>query len=281
MPRMQAPKGYYTATEVKEILNISDSMVRRYVQKGKITYSTPPERKQGFYLKKDVDNLYNELEAFLNLEEEIEPTSFTVASSEDIPGCIALNRELFTAKVDTDDATLIRKWTNWIQKNPEVVHILKTNNEILGIATVIPFRPGSTKYEKVIHDDTSILLGDVDINEDDIEKYAARNTVQLYIAEIGIKPSLEKDLRRRYGAKLISSFMDTVVDLGKRGIIIDSMTSVGATRSGIKLLQHFGFSEIVFPRSDTRMFAIDMKQSGAPLIQAYREALENFNKQSQ
>ncbi|GCE11817.1 hypothetical protein KTT_16760 [Tengunoibacter tsumagoiensis] len=277
MPRIQAPKGYYTATEVKQILNISDSMIRRHVEKGLITYTTPPNRKQGFYLKKDVDKLRNDLETFLNLEDEIETTVFTTATQADIPACVALNRELFTASVDTDDNTLIQKWTSWIRKNPEVVHVLKANNEVLGIATIIPFRPGSTKYEKVMHSDTSILLGDVDIEEEDIEEYRAGHKVQLYIAEIGIKPSLDKELRRRYGAKLISSFMNTIVDLGTRGVIIDSMTSVGATKSGIKLLQHFGFSEVLFPRTDTQMFSIDMKQSGAPIIQAYREALHNFN----
>lgn len=104
--------------------------------------------------------------------------------------------------------------------------------------------------------------------------------MQLYLAEIGTKPSLNNSLRRKYGAKLISKFMDTVVDLGRRGVVIEKMTAVGATKSGVRLLQHFGFSEVIFPRPDTRLFVINTQESGAPIMRAYREALdESIKKQ--
>ncbi|GHO84661.1 hypothetical protein KSZ_26670 [Dictyobacter formicarum] len=70
--------------------------------------------------------------------------------------------------------------------------------------------------------------------------------------------------------------MDAIVDLGRRGIIVERIISVGATRSGVRLLQHFGFSEIIFSREDTRVFVLDMKESGAPITQSYREAYQNF-----
>lgn len=43
---------------------------------------------------------------------------------------------------------------------------------------------------------------------------------------------------------------------------MDQSDRVGATRSGVKLLQHFGFSEVIFPRPDTRLFTINIKESG-------------------
>ncbi|GCE05413.1 helix-turn-helix domain-containing protein [Dictyobacter aurantiacus] len=276
MPRYQPPKGYYTSTQVKEILNISGAMIANYVEKGKIRHVVPPGRKHGYYLKKDVDALARELETFFKLEEETEAVYFTTAQAADIPGCIKLNRELFTTSTSESDALLAEKWTSWIQKNPQVVYVLKRGEDVVGIATILPLKPGSKKFEKVLMADTSILLGDVDISANDIEEYTPGNKVQLYLAEIGIKPSLHKDLRSKYGAKLISNFMDAIVDLGKRGVIVERIVSVGATRSGVRLLQHFGFSEIIFPREDTRVFVIDMKKSGAPITQAYREAYQNF-----
>ena len=75
--------------------------------------------------------------------------------------------------------------------------------------------------------------------------------------------------------------MEMIVDLGKRGIILESILAVGATRSGVKLLQHFGFSEVIFPRPDTRLFAVNIKESRAPLIDAYREALAEYHKAHQ
>lgn len=276
MPRIQPPKGYYTATKTKQLLNISDAMVRIHVQKGKIAYLLPPGRKQGFYLKKDVDKLANELHAFLNLDEEAEMTEFTAATAADIPACIALNRELFTISTTGNNQILTEKWVQWLEKNPEVVYVLKKNKEVIGIATMLPFKPDSEKFKEILGGDTSILLGDVNIAPEDIEEYKAGNHIQLYLAEIGIKPSLDKDVRRRYGAKLISKFIDAIVSLGRRGIIIERIIAVGATRSGIRLLQHFGFNELIFPRPDTRLFAITVKDSGVPLILQYKQALAEY-----
>lgn len=274
MPRYQPPKDYYTSTEVKKILNISGAMIANYVEKGKIKHIVPPERKHGFYLKKDVDKLATELNTFFNLEEETEATNFTVATTEDLYACIALNRELFNTSSNEDDETIYKKWAAWIKKNPEIVYVLKRDNEVIGIATMLPFKPKSQKFDEILREDTSILLGDVNISTKDIEVYKAGNHIQLYIAEIGIKPSLEKDLRRKYGAKLISKLIDAVVGLAKRGVIIEDIVAVGATRSGIRLLQHFGFTEVIFPRPDTRLFTLNMKESGAPITKAYRETLE-------
>lgn len=276
MPRIQPPKGYYTATETKQLLNISDAMVRIYVQKGKITYLLPPGRKHGFYLKKDVDKLANELHAFLNLDEEAETTEFTAATAADIPACIALNRELFTISSAGDTQILTEKWIQWLEKNPEIVYILKRNTEVIGIATLLPFKPDSVKFKEILGGDTSILLGDINISSEDIEEYQAGNHIQLYLAEIGIQPGIDKDLRRKYGAKLIAKFIDTIINLGKRGVIIERIIAVGATRSGIRLLQHFGFNEVIFPRPDTRLFAITVKESGVRLIQEYKQALAEY-----
>jgi hypothetical protein len=275
MPRYQPPKDYYTATQVKKILNISGAMIANYVEKGKIKHIVPPERKHGYYLKKDVDKLANELETFFNLEEDAESTNLTAATKAEIPVCVNLNRELFTATLNsTDNTTLYEKWAKWMDKNPEIVYVLKADQEIVGIAITLPVKPNSEKLNKALMADISMLQGDIDISAEDIEEYKEGNHIQLYISGIGIKPSLNKDLRRKYGARLISRFAHTITDLGKRGVIIETATAVGATRSGIKVLQHYGFNEVVFPRSDTRLFTLNMKESGAPIAQTYREALK-------
>ena len=58
------PYGYITSTEASRRLNVSESMMRRYAQQGKIGYLLPPGRKQGFYLEKDVDDIVNDLNEF-------------------------------------------------------------------------------------------------------------------------------------------------------------------------------------------------------------------------
>jgi len=279
-------EAYYKAEKAMEILGMTYSALRNQAIAGNIKKNFPAGSKQAYYRKKDVDNLASErnineffgakseeINETMTTSEETEIISFAPATEADINDCINLNRELFTINTNENNTTLFKRWKKWIQKNPEVVHILKRNGEIIGITTTLPFKPNSEKFEEILRGDVSILLGDVNVSAEDIEEYKAGNHVQLYIAEIGIKPSLSKNLRRKNGQRLIYKFMNTIEDLGKRGVIIESITAVGATKSGIKLLQHFGFSEITFSRPDTRVFTVDMKNSGAPLIRAYREAL--------
>jgi hypothetical protein len=252
-------------------------MVRNYAKKGRIHYMVPEGREQGFYSKKDVDRLAIELNVFFEIETEI--SSFAAATIAEIPACINLNRELFTNTLNsTNDVILYKKWERWMKKNPQIVHVLKREEEIIGITITLPVKPKSEKLEKALNSDISMLQGDINISAEDIEEYQEGNHIQLYIAGIGIKPSLDKDLRRKYGARLISSFADSIVSLGKKGVVIETILAVGATRSGIKLLQHFGFNEVIFPRSDTRLFILNMEESGAPMAHAYREALAEYHK---
>jgi len=202
-----------------------------------------------------------------------QPEDYYAATQADLAACIALNRQLFTVNNGEEDAIIAKRWATWLGKNPEIVYVLKKEDEVVGIATMLPFRADSEKLKRILQGDTSILLGDVDVTAEDIAEYKAGNSVQLYIAEIGVKPSLGKSMRRIYGAKLIAKFIDMVVALGKREIHIENIVAVGATRSGIRLLQRFGFTEVTFSRSDTRLFSMDMKESGAPIVRAYREAL--------
>jgi hypothetical protein len=172
-------------------------MVRTYVQKNQIRYVQPPGRKHGFYLKKDVDRLATELNAFFNLEDEAESTTFVNAGLSDIPACIALNKGLFPDIQSENDDLLTQKWASWLQKNPETVYVLKKEAEVIGIFTLLPFEPGSEKLAAVLSADVSILLGNVNISADDLQEYKPGCCVELYVAEIGIKQDLDKFLRRK------------------------------------------------------------------------------------
>jgi len=281
MPRKAPNADYYTAAQVKEKLEITDTQLYNHVRNGNLHRVTPPGYKQGFYLRSEVDQYARELRPFFNSQEKTTTIDFIPAVIEDIPACIALNRELFpVVSNSTDDATLLEKWTSWIKKNPEIVYILKRKKEVVGIATVLAFKANSEKFEEIIGGDISILLGDVNVSSNDIEEYKAGNHIQLYVAEIGIKPSIDKNSKRKYGGKLISHLRSAIVNLGKRGITIEKIIAVGATRSGTRLLQHFGFNEITLPSRPERFFTINMEESAAPVAQDYRENLEMW-KQTQ
>ena len=67
------------------------------------------------------------------------------------------------------------------------MYVLKREQEVIGIVTMLPFKPHSQKLDEILTGDASILLGNVNITPQDIEEYKAGKHIQLYIAEIGIK----------------------------------------------------------------------------------------------
>lgn len=269
MPRMKTPTGYYTLTETAQRLNISNSMVRRHVEKGRIRYLKIEGRAHGFYLKKDVDRLANQLSAFLEMEDEEETTrlSFSAASEEDLVGIARIGNALFAP----GNKTTVPNWRyTFLKKNPETQYALKQDNKVIGFATILPFKPNSEAIEKLLQSDT---ITGANITVDEIEVFEWGKHIDLYLSGIGIDPDIDKQKRRWYGAALTGRLISTIVDLGRRGIIIHKVVAVGATHSGVRLLQTFGLHEIEPRVPGKRTFIMDIEESGSHVSMQYKDEL--------
>ena len=64
-----------------------------------------------------------------------------------------------------------------------------------------------------------------------------------------------------------------IVNLGHLGIIIRALSAQSETTSGMHLMRHLGFTEIVSPRERQHNFTIDVAQSGLPFLLDYKAAL--------
>jgi hypothetical protein len=270
MPRIQPPEGYITATEAKHILNISDSMVRVHAQKGRIGYLVPPGRKQGFYLKRDVEKLAHDLDVFLNIDAEVEASRFTRASVEDLPEIIEISKQLFGSGDREDRVTSLEDRIALLKKNHDVFYVLKREEEVIGFTYLLPFKLGTDKIEQLLRAD---LAGEVAITPEDIVEFKEGKHTQIYLVAIGMKPSIHISKRRVYAARLISNIMHFIVDLGRKGVVIETMTAVGFSKEGRRLLREFGFSEVPPLVPGKRIFTIKIEESGAPLILQYKQAL--------
>ncbi len=273
MPRLATPKGYYTATEVKRILNISDAMIRSYAQKGKIRYVQPPGRKHGFYLKEDVDNLSNELNAFLNIQNEHTISTFGQAKKEDLAEIEKIAMSLFAPNSDDSNTTNSNNWRDiTFSKNQSSQHVLKdVNSNIVGYLSTIPFNANTNKIEKLLSVD---LISEVNIEENDIETFDRGKHIILYIGAIGVDNDLDEAKRHHYGARLLTGFSSFIVSLGERGVIIEKMAALGATNAGRKILQSYGFHEIPPLAEGKRAFMLEIEKSGSPVILRYKQALK-------
>ncbi len=275
MPRIQTPKGYYTSTEAQKVLNLSGAMLRIHVQKGRIQYFLPEGRKHGFYLKKDVDRLANEINAFLDIEIK-EEVRFMPANKEDLPEMVRISDLLFLDN-RTQATTVNSAVPEWryalLKRNSETQFILKVGNRIIGVATILPFKANSNKIEEIF---SSESVEDANITESDIETFNTGDQIDIFILNIGLNPDLEADKKTKkyYGASLINKLTDKIVELGSRGVIVKRLTAAGATHMGIRILQSSGFHEIPAIPPTKRAFAMDIQESGSHMSMQYKQALE-------
>ena len=277
MPRMQTPEGYYTATDVKRILNVSDSVIRSYAQKGKIKYIVPPGRKQGFYLKKDVDRLVNEVAAFLSMSlEEEDKLTFTVATKEDLAEIARIDNRLFSTVPSPEDSLEVPEWRyKFLEKTPETQFVLKNCDTIIGYAGLLPFRTdlSADTWTKIL---TCARVADTGITENDIERLEEGKHIHLYITGLGLDRSVPKHKRSTYGARLVNAIVDKVVELGRRGIAIDGVTAGGATTVGVHLLQTFGLHEVPPMVPGRRVFVMNIWESGTHSSIQYKDAFNEW-----
>jgi len=276
MPQTKPYKDYYTASEVKGKLGITDGMLYNYVRYGHLERVIPPGRKQGVYPKKGVDNLANKLNAFLAIDsEEGEEIVFSTATKDDMLEISNMGRMVFVPTAPR--VSTPAKWSlDALDKNPEISFTLKRDSELLGYVNTVPFTANNEKVYKCL---TVDFLSDVNITPDDIETYKAGKHIHLYIMAVCINPNLKKSERRKYGATLITRFITKIKELGARGVIIEKITARGDTPSGVRLLQAFGFTEVQSRKPGTRAFLIEMDNSYGDVSIQYKEALAKWKEE--
>ncbi len=79
--------------------------------------------------------------------------------------------------------------------------------------------------------------------------------------------------RRTYGARLVGGLLKTLIDLGKRGIILKTIAARSSKPDGIRLLRGIGFTELL-SNTDRKNFIIDVEKSGIKEIVEYKQALK-------
>ena len=263
--RGKPPEGYYTASTVRRKLgNISDGMLRTYIQRGLIERTVPPGRKQGFYKREAVDKLAKEIQSPWGdniLKSHIKP----VETPEEMQECINITHIAFGG---TDD-TPMEIYKGRIKANPYCYHMVKSNNKIVGFVGIIPLREGML---------SEVLAQTVPVNisNNDVVSFKPGTAVEIYISVMVTHPNASTLQRHIWGARMIRYLIRLIKEWGHQGIIIKAIGARSAIPDGIKLLQHIGFTEIKRATPERRTFIIDIEKSGIPFIEDYQQALNEW-----
>jgi predicted DNA-binding transcriptional regulator AlpA len=263
--RKQPNSKYYTASEVKQILGIGDSALYNYVNRGELQRIVPPHRKQGVYLRSEVDEMAREMQAFFVAKTTVS-SAFSKATKEDMPECVQLSAAIFGGL----NIIPLEKRIAWLEKNPDIDYIVRHEGELMGYASIVPLSPEI--LEPLLKDEIYAK----DLTPDEIEQFKPGKPIQLYIMAMGVKPRLSKLEKRTYASRLIKGIVKEIIEMGGRGIDIETIIARSETPDGIHILRHLGFTEVPSEVPGTRNFIIEVAKSGIPAILEYKDALAEW-----
>jgi len=269
MPRLQPPPGYTTASDAARRLGVSDSLLSRYVNEGKLGRYGPAERKHKFYK-------LSEIEALLAAERVFpyEPgnwrdnptTRFEQATDEDIPAIVEISRRIFGDPVIPAETRL-----TWLHKNPETFHVLRSQaGEIVGYASLLPL--SKMLIDRFIRDEIEAS----EITSDDVHSFMPGKPFHLYIMAIGVDPRFSTAEKHEYWAALMRGIYAFLFDLASRGIVIETITARSHKPDGLRLLRKMGFAQLRSPVPGKDLFFVQVADAGFYLFMRYSELLSEW-----
>lgn len=268
MPQMKIGKDYYTAKQVKEKLGITANQLYSYVRNGTLQHITPPGKKQGVYIRKEVDQLAEDLNAFLAIRKK-EVSKFGRATEADIPEILEISRSLFGDSIIAAETRV-----QWLRKNADTFFILKNEDLIVGYASILPLK--QEIIDKLVREE----IGGEEITANDVEEFLPDTPTHIYIMAIGVDPQYSIYEKHQYGARLISGLFSLIRDLGQRRVIIETITARSHKPDGIRLLRKLGFPQIQSPIPGKRLFIANVDESGIPILEQYKQILHRSQKRT-
>ena len=276
-----APEGYYTASEATRRLGLNRNAFQYYVRRGKIHKYVPPLRTEGFYDKKEIDQLATEFALFFHAStatQHTPPTQVRVATPADAPGIVAV-----LADMGWPHATVEQRLA-WYRVNPYIDYVVLSGTLIAGYITSVPYTPSTMEAMMSRHKRAW------DILPDDILSYAYAESVRAvyppfppYPFDVYVGASVRQELPNHtlLGFRLIAGFISFLEELAQQGIRIRRMYAVSAEDDGKHLSDALGFVEQpaqegdLFPDGkEWKRYMLDLETSDSRFAQQYRESIK-------
>lgn len=200
------------------------------------------------------------------LRENIPPTRFMLATTEDMPEIAELLRTLY-------GRISIEKRRAWIERNPDICYILRCKDRVVGCAFLMPLT------EKKIFE---ILSKDVKppTHPNEILTYEPSQPVHLYIRSIAVlqEEGVSAKQGRYWWLRLILGLSKIIINLGTKGIVIEKIyciTDSASKKRDEQGMRRLGFTQIT-STTKYKNFVIDINTSGLDIAIRYKEALNNW-----
>jgi len=267
----------YSSAEARKKLGISPSTLTNLVNKGIIEKVIPVGYERGFYTKESVDQYYEQKNLFKrkHFKEEEEPEQrsgvkmFKVSTLEEMKECQDLSQEIFGVGAGTEKERI-----KIVERNPDTYYLLRKGEQPIGYLSIMPLKKGN--LENVLGQTLPVR-----IDPDQIESFKKGKRLDLYLTAIGIKPGFSVEEKHEYGSRLVRQFIRIILDLGIKGVEIETIAARSNMPDGIRLMKHAGFTEVPPLTPERRTFVIKVKESGIPFVLQYKKNLDNSKLEKQ
>jgi hypothetical protein len=260
MPLRKTYNGYYTASQARQVLGVTEGMFYNFIRNGDLEGTSLPGRKQSLYEKSKVDQLARELRVFVATRQK-NTSVFARATKEDVPEYAKISDDLFGAHFD------VTRQIDWMNKNPDICYVVKNEGKVVGCVLMLPLSP--EKIERILREEEFAL----DIETREVGEFVPGKPVHLYVASICVVPGVTLAEKRAYGARLIAGLMHVLINLGRKGIILETIVARSSKPDGIRLLRGMGLTEIP-SITNKHNFIIEVEKSGIKEIMQYKQALQ-------
>jgi hypothetical protein len=259
---------YLKAEKAQEILQMTYSGLRNQVIAGHIKKTFPPGSKQGYYSKKDVEDLAEArglISLYKNLETTEKPIVRPARGIEDIKETVRIAQQHFGENAYDVEARMKR-----FKIVPNGDYVLEHNGVIVGYFTMQGTKPNT--IESVFERKQGAR-----VHLEDIEPIEAGKPVDIYISGIATRKSTNRTEMKRYGTILVLGMLNTLIDLGKEGIEVHAIWGKSRTVSGIKLSRDLGLKELGYIDNEQTAFILEMdpKKAKHPLIKLYLQRYQD------
>jgi hypothetical protein len=262
---------YYTAAEARKVLGIDEDTFQYWGKSQRIKRIYLPGRKQAVYSRKEINDMANRIEA-VAIVEKGDGIEFKKATLSDLDEEYKLARLTFGRNADTEE---IRKGKQaFLEKNPDINYHLYDHGNFVGCIDIIPL-----KHEAIV----DFLQGKVIawlIDPENIEQFEPGKPLECLIIDMLTTPGVEPFKRSSYAARMISNFINVLIEWGNQGVEVSKVYAASNTPSGIRVLKNAGFQIIDENDKGRICFELDINKSNERILRSYKEALERWKQNS-
>jgi hypothetical protein len=216
----------------------------------------------------------------------------TTSSDDDIRGILEINASHF-GRSTRPEADLIRTRRSWIEKNPEVFHVLEVSREfllqegiysleelegvekkIVGFLSMLPL-PEDT-IAKLVRSEVAVSQ----IKGDDIVPYQPGVPVDLFVQTLAVHDEIRRRSEKaftEFGRDLTKGLMGMFSGYGEQGIEIRLAHARSDTPFGKSASLGFDFEKVPSPAGvEKDVFLLNIRESKLPLLRDYVAAVQRY-----